>query len=86
VLSSAPLCCVEGTRDWSLDTRGALVARRSWRAWKHSVDTTTTTTTPASGNIFRTMYFARADGVYRNVLGQAVKDDDEDDFGGSKRA
>lgn len=60
------------------------MARRSRRAWKHSVDTTTTT--PASGDIFRMVYFARADGVYRNVLGQAVKDDSGDDFGGGKRA
>ncbi|KAK5092675.1 hypothetical protein LTR70_006745 [Exophiala xenobiotica] len=39
------------------------------------------TTTPASENIFRMLYFRRADGVYRNALGQAVKDDDGHDFG-----
>lgn len=42
------------------------------------------TTTPASENIFRMLYFRRADGIYRNALGQAVKDDDGHNFG-SKR-
>ena len=41
-------------------------------------------TAPATENIFRMLYFKRADGIYRNALGQAVKDDDGHDFGGKR--